>query len=92
MVQRTSTIVKPSEPFAIDADFLIKYFGIPIDISSHSQTGYSAAYMHFHSDHNSNPHMMRIGDWGNGIEGNYGNSIELQLLCLIAYLKITNDF
>jgi len=84
--------VKPSEPFAIDADFLIKYFGIPIDISSHSQTGYTAAYIHFHADHNNNLHMMRIGDWRPLGDDLQENCIEFQLLCLIAYLKITNDF
>jgi hypothetical protein len=83
--------VKPSEPFVIDADFLIKYFGIPIDISSHS-TGSSIAYMHFHADHNNNSYMMRIGDWGYGIKNGCENCIEFQLMCLIAYLKITDDF
>ena len=83
------TFKKLYEPFAVDADFLLGYFGIPIDISSHSLTG-DLAYVHFRIRPNAYTYSMQSGDW----TGTYGgNSIELQLLLLIAYLKRElNDF
>jgi hypothetical protein len=79
--------VKLSEPFVIDAEFLIKYFGIPTSISSSSySTGTSSAYIHFTAKHRSYQHTMLIGGYRTDIV----NSIELQLLHLVTYLQV-ND-
>jgi hypothetical protein len=79
--------VKLSEPFAVDTEFLIQYFGIPAEISSHSLGG-SLAYVHFRSEKSNYTYSFQIGDW----TGTYGsNSVELQLLLLILHIKRNND-
>jgi hypothetical protein len=80
------TFKKLYEPFAVDTDFLLKYFEIPTEVSSHSLGGGSLAYVHFRIHPNAYTYSMKIGDWTSYAS----NSIELQLLLLIAYLKRNN--
>jgi len=72
-----------------DIDFLIKYFGIPTEISSHSKNGGSFAYVYFKAANTKNKYTMIIGGYSTYPE----NTIEVQLVCLTDFMiNIPNDF